>query len=79
MGLVYVSIHVPQVDGIHVGKYVMAMDPIGDTVDGSEISNNHRGCIETIKIMGYTTNITWWKPDFFHQQYQHYSNWKVDG
>ena len=60
MGLVYFSIHLLQIYGINVGKYASPMDPIGDTLDGSEISNNHLGCIETMKkIMRYTTNINW--------------------
>ena len=39
------------------------------TVDGSEIPNNHLGCIKTLKIPGYTTNLNWLAGFLNHQTY----------
>ena len=42
--------------GVRVGNKNLC----GTTVDGSEILNNHLGCIKTLQIMGWTTNLNWW-------------------
>ena len=38
-----------------------------DTVDGRNPAPP--GMYKTLSIMGWTTNLNWWTPDFFHQQY----------
>ena len=35
-----------------------------------KIPSNYLGCIKTLVYNGIsTTNLNWWRPDFFHQQY----------
>ena len=46
---------------------VFEVDPSdrNNTVDGSEIPNNHLGCIKPLKNNGDIYHINWWTPDFW--------------